>query len=395
MFNHNRTIICFSHLNWDYKLFQRPQQLMLRLSRHFNVLYINYHSFWHFIRDLISEKKIYNLIVNDNLIVYSPFALPTFKKRFSSIIQLNKRLLPFFVKRRAEKLKIEKPILWLYHPRYVNVIGKFNEALVIYDCMDDFTSLLSHYEDRDENARNESELLKRTDIVFGGGYTMVEIKRHLRNDVHVFPSAVEIDHFKKALLSNTSIPDDIKDIKSPVLGYWGAIDERIDHKLLKGLAERRPDWSIVLLGPICGFTPDELPYLKNMKNVFWLGPKEYAMLANYAKKFDVCLNPFVLTSEGKHLSPTKTLEYLACGKPVVSTPIPDVVRFFNGMVVVANGLEKFEMAIERCIKGDDELKRQKRVAFTEGKTWDNTVEKMKEIILNAIEQRKDNKRQAR
>ncbi|OGW38911.1 MAG: hypothetical protein A2Y97_07015 [Nitrospirae bacterium RBG_13_39_12] len=293
--------------------------------------------------------------------------------------------MPLLVKRKIKKLKAKKLILWIYHPRYVDLIGKFKEGVVVYDCMDDFTSLLSPYEDRERNDRDERELLRKADIVFAGGYSIAELKKNTREDIHIFPSAVETDHFKKALLDNIEIPDDIKDIKHPILGYWGAIDERIDHRLLEQLALRHPDWSIVLLGPVVRHKVGNLAYLDKLKNIFWLGPKDYSILPNYAKAFDICLNPFVLTREGKHLSPTKTLEYLATGKPVISTPITDVVRFYDGVVNIANGIEEFEMAVKKCLeeKTNDSLK-QKRIDFTENKTWENTVRKMQELIMDRI-----------
>jgi len=356
---------------------------MLRFSENFNVLYVNDHSFNQFFRCFLHKEKL-SYRVNDSLTVYSPFALPTFQKSFSLTIYLNRILLPLLVKRKIKKLKDDKLILWIYHPRYVDLIGKFKEELVVYDCMDDFTSLLSHYEDREENARNERELLKKANIVFAGGYSIADLKRNSREDIRVFPSAVETDHFKKTLSSNIEIPDDIKDIQHPILGYWGAVDERLDHRLLEQLALRHPDWSIVLLGPIVRHKVGNLAYLDKRKNVFWLGPKDYSLLPNYAKAFDICLNPFVLTREGKHLSPTKTLEYLATGKPIVSTPVTDVVRCFDGVVSIANGVEEFEVAVKRCMEEDNESLKQKRIDFTENKTWENTVWKMEELILAKI-----------
>ncbi|CAG1022280.1 Putative teichuronic acid biosynthesis glycosyltransferase TuaH [Patescibacteria group bacterium] len=383
---HMMTIICFSHLSWERSLFQRPQQLMLRLSKRFNILYVNSHSFYQFLKGLFRKGKA-SCKVNDNLTVYSPFALLTFQKRLSLSIHLNKMLLTFLVKRKIKKLKGGKLILWIYHPIYVNAIGKFNEALVVYDCMDDFTSLISDYEDRERNAEDERVLLKKADVVFAGGYSIADLKRDSRERIHVFPSAVEIDHFKKALSDNLEMPDDITDIPHPILGYWGAIDDRVDHELLKRLAIKHPEWSIVLLGPICRHKIGDTSYLNEIKNIFWLGAKDYSLLPNYAKAFDVCLIPFVLSREGKYLSPTKTLEYLATGKPVVSTPITDVVRFYDGVVKIADGPDEFGLAVKRCMEEDTESMKQKRISFTENKSWEDTAEKMEKLILDKIEEK--------
>lgn len=356
---------------------------MLRFSKKFNVLYINDHSFNQFFRGLLHKEKLFYKI-DDNLTIYSPFAFPTFQKRFSLTIYINKILLPLLVKRKIKILKGEKLILWIYHPRYVDLIGKFKEDLVIYDCMDDFTSLISPYEDREKNVRDERELLKKADLVFAGGYSIADLKKNLRGDIHVFPSAVDIEHFRKAILESTEIPDDIKDIKHPILGYWGAIDERIDHRLLETLATRNPDWSIVLLGPIVRQKIGNLSYLDRSKNIFWLGAKDYSLLPRYAKAFDICLNPFVMTREGRHLSPTKTLEYLATGKPVISTPITDIVRFFKGIVNIAGSIEEFETEVKRCLREDNDFLKLKRISFIDNKTWDNTAREMEELIINKI-----------
>lgn len=382
-----RTIICFSHLAWDRNLFQRPQQLMLRFSKRFNVLYVSGYSFRQFFLDLFRRGKTHSYHVTDTLAVYSPFALPTMQKYSSTTIHLNKILLPFLIKRRLKKLKFNNPILWIYHPRYHDAIGKFKEELIIYDCMDDFTSLLSDYEDRGRNAGDEGVLLRKADIVFAGGYSIAEIKRDSREHIHVFPSAVEIDHFKKALSDNLETPDDIMDIPHPILGYWGAIDERVDHELLKRLAMKHPEWSIVLLGPIVKHKVGDTSYLNEIKNIFWLGPKDYSLLPNYAKAFDVCLIPFVLSREGKFLSPTKTLEYLATGKPVVSTPITDVVKFYHSVVRIADGPDEFGMAVMRCMEQDNASMKQERINFTENKSWEDTVEKMEKLILDKIEEK--------
>lgn len=381
-----QTIICFSHLAWDRNLFQRPQQLMLRFSKRFNVLYVSGYSFRQFFIDLFHREKTHSYPVTDTLAVYSPFALPTMQKRFSITIRLNKILLSFLIKRRLKKLKFKNPILWIYHPRYVDTIGKFKEGFIVYDCMDDFTSLLSDYEDRERNAGDERALLKKADMIFAGGYSIADLKRDSRERIHVFPSAVEVDHFKKALSDNLAMPDDITDIPHPILGYWGAIDERVDHELLQRLAMKHPEWSIVLLGPIVRHKVGDISYLHESKNIFWLGPKDYSLLPNYAKAFDVCLIPFVLSREGIFLSPTKTLEYLATGKPVVSTPITDVVKFYHGMVRIADGPDEFGMAVMRCMEEDDASMKQRRIHFTENKSWEDTAEKMEKLILDKIEE---------
>ena len=381
-----KTILCFSHLSWDRKLFQRPQQLMSRFSEKFNVLFVNIPSFRQSFTDLFRKKKLYSYNVSESLAIYSPFTLPTIQNKLSLMVKLNRVLLLFLVRKKLEKLKFDNPVLWIYHPRYVYTIGKFREKLIVYDCMDDYTSLLSIYEDGGRNEAEEKELFRMADISFAGGYSIADLKKSSGEHIHVFPSAVDISHFYKVFSENLDVPDDVRDIPHPILGYWGAIDDRIDHELLQKIAVKCPEWSIVLLGPLVDHRGEKASYLKQkeFKNIFWLGAKDYSLLPNYAKAFDVCLNPFVLTREGVHLSPTKTLEYLATGKPVVSTPITDVVRFYDGIVKIAAGADEFIMTIKKTLEEDNELMMQKRIEYTTGRTWDNTAEKMGRLISDTI-----------
>jgi len=382
-----RAIVCLSHLNWDPKLFQRPQQLMLRFSRSFDVLFVNEPSFGTFVRDLFRGEKQGHVRVNDRLTVLTPFGMPRVLMTYGWLRGWNRAAARLAVKRRMRRSGISRPVLWLYHPRFLDAAGKLGEDLLVYDCMDDFSSLLSGGEDQTRNLSDEEVLLARADVAFAGGFQMAEPRKKIRADLRVFPSACDTNHFHKALAPETTIPADIRGIPSPILGYWGAIDERLDHDLLRRLAEENPDFSIVLLGPIVEHKVKDVSYLRSAKNVHWLGPKDYQSLPAYAKAFDICLNPFVLTRAGTSLSPTKTMEYLASGRPVISTPIPDVVRFYQEVVRIAEGPRGFAEAARELLGSDSAEARQGRIQFTDGKTWDRTAGEMEGIVRELLARR--------
>jgi len=368
-------IICLSHLKWEHTLFQRPQQIMRRFARDHRVIYVAHCSTKEFlsaffkgrIRDYIGQE-------GENLHYLTIPFLP-FSRRIGFLRKLTDRLTSFAAKRLARRYKFRDIYLWLYYPSYVHHLKMFNYKKLIYDCMDLFRGFKSSV----GNVQDiENELLKKADIVFTGGRSLQKSKEGINPRTYCFPSGVEYDHFFKATLPETSIPDDIKNIKYPILGYFGAVDERIDFKLLDEVCAARPDWSVVLLGPLVQMekTPVERP------NFHYLGKKNYGDLPNYLKAFDVCLMPFVISDLTLHISPTKTPEYLAGGKPVVSTPIPDVIADYSDVVAIASTSEEFIQKTEECLSdkiGDLHIRiRQK----AETKSWDYIAGEMKKMIVN-------------
>src|SRR4051794_1186902 len=190
---------------------------------------------------------------------------------------------------------------------------------VVYDCMDE----LSAFAGAPASLRaRERELLTRADVVFTGGQSLYEAKRGAHPNVHAFPSSVDVNHFAAARRRHDDPPDQ-QAIPRPRIGFFGVVDERMDMALLSGVAERRPDWHLVLLGPVVKIDPAVLP---ERANVHHLGPKPYAELPQYIASWDVAMLPFARNEATRFISPTKTPEYLAAGRPVVSTSIRDVVR---------------------------------------------------------------------
>jgi len=194
----------------------------------------------------------------------------------------------------------------------------------------------------------EQELIDRADIVFTGGSSLYEAKKHRHHSVHCFPSSVDRAHFCKAR-SRQFEPGDQEDLPRPRLGFYGVIDERFDTALLDEVAMIRPDWSFVMVGPVVKISEDELP---KRHNIHYLGAKTYAELPAYLSGWDVALMPFAMNESTQFISPTKTPEYLAGGKPVVSTPIKDVVRHYGQLegVKIASTQEEFVAACEAALE---------------------------------------------
>lgn len=177
------------------------------------------------------------------------------------------------------------------------------------------------------------------------------------------------------------MPEPLASLPRPVFGYFGVIDERLDYELVAALAERFPEASVAMAGPFAKVDPNELP---KHPNIHWLGQQKYEDLPSLVKGFDVCLMPFALNEATKYINPTKTLEYMAGGKPVVSTAIADVVRNFTPIVQVANSPAEFVDAVERAWKSPDAALIAEGISRAEGSSWDATVASMRQNIQDAV-----------
>jgi UDP-galactopyranose mutase len=226
--------------------------------------------------------------------------------------------------------------------------------------------------------RLEAALLRAADIVFTGGKTLQKAKAGVNPRTCCFPSGVEVEHFARAAAESTPVAEDIADIRHPILGYFGAVDERIDFGLIRYLCEQRPDWSVVFIGPLIRF--DKCPV--DAPNFHYLGKKEYGDLPRYLKAFDVCLMPFVDSELTRHISPTKTPEYLAGGKPVVSSPVPDVVEDYSDVVRIARTREDFLEQVDGAL-GDRAGVPSALVGHkTRIRSWEQITREMERLILD-------------
>jgi UDP-galactopyranose mutase len=278
----------------------------------------------------------------------------------------------------ARERGIRRPLLWFYTPMAVPLAAALDPSLVVYDCMDE----LSHFKGAPPALRErERQLFAMAHLVFTGGQRLYEAKRDHHPHVHAFPSSVDAAHFARARRPLAD-PADQAAIPSPRVGFFGVIDERMDLDLLARVADERPAVQLVMLGPIVKIDPESLP---RRPNLHWLGAKSYAELPAYLSRWDVAMMPFALNESTEFISPTKTLEYMAAGKPIVSTAIRDVVVPYGerGVVRIADATT-FAAAIDAALaesgSAAGEARRRAADEMVAATSWDRTWHAMTRLI---------------
>jgi UDP-galactopyranose mutase len=364
-------LICFSHLRWDF-VFQRPQHLMSRFAGAGEVL------FWEepiFSNQLDAPSLSLKRCPNSRVLVATPM-LPDSLDAGEQRAAL-KRLLDL------QLAQQEKPVVrWYYTPMMLPFSEHVRAECVVYDCMDELANFRNA---PPELIPLESRLFEQADVVFTGGYSLFEAKRDRHPNTHPFPSSVDVAHFATARRPGAE-PGDQVGIASPRLGFYGVIDERMDLDLLARLADLRPEFSLVIVGPVVKISEADLP---RRPNIHYLGGKSYAELPDYLRGWDVALMPFAINESTRFISPTKTPEYLAAGCPVVSTPITDVVRHYGDVdgVTIAQSPEDFAAACDRAldITGSGGKWLDEVDAVLAELSWDRTFRQMHDLIGCAIE----------
>ena len=367
--NHHRTfdVVVLSHLRWNF-VYQRPQHLLSRCARQHRVFFIE--------EPVGSDGPIHLKISTPRPGVW--VAVPHLPAGMAS------REAEAIQRRLLDELLIEHRvrayILWYYTPMAMPFSRHLDPLATVYDCMDELSAFAGA---PPEMQAQEKALLARADLVFTGGQSLYEAKRGQHPHVFAFPSSVDVPHFARAR-QTTQDPDDQGAIPHPRLGFFGVIDERMDLDLLTGIAEARPAWHLVLVGPVAKIDPAMLPH---GPNIHYLGPKEYGDLPSYLAGWDVALLPFAMNESTRFISPTKTPEYLAAGKPVVSTPIRDVVRPYGvrGLAHIAGTVPGFVAAIEDALQEDGEARVVRADAFLAHESWDGTWDRMHRLIEDVID----------
>ncbi|MFO1036263.1 MAG: glycosyltransferase family 1 protein [Geminicoccaceae bacterium] len=357
-------IICFCHLRWNF-VYQRPQHLMQRFAADHRIYYFEESIFGEPMSHLSLEP------VGQNIIVATPH-LPAGLSSGDQTWLLRK-----LVHRLCEEQGIVDPILWYYSPMALSFTDEVRAASIVYDCMDELTAFAGA---PPELRRFEADLIGRASVVFTGGQSLFESKRRLHERVYAFPSSVDVGHFRKARQRLPEPPDQAS-IPHPRIGHYAVLDERLDKELIAAIADARPDWQLVLIGPVVKIDPATLP---RRPNIHYLGMKSYAELPSYLAGWDVAFMPFALNESTRFISPTKTPEYLAAGRRVVSTPIVDVVRTYGdqGLVQIATTPDEFiaclEAALAERAHGGTWLKEVDELL--DSMSWDRTWASMREFM---------------
>jgi glycosyltransferase involved in cell wall biosynthesis len=361
-------IVCLSHLRWHF-VFQRPQHLLSRAARTGRVLYVE--------EPVFSDGEARMDVSHDSgVIVAVPHLPPALSAEQQTTFQ--RRLLADAIRRHLPG----EYVTWFYTPMALDVAHELAPLAVVYDCMDE----LSAFAGAPAGLRvREGELFRRADVVFTGGQTLFEAKRANHSNVHLFPSSVDVAHFAGARHVLVD-PADQAAIPRPRIGYVGVIDERMDYELLAGVAAARPEWYLVLVGPTAKVDPAALP---RASNIHYLGAKQYAQLPDYIGGWDVAMLPFARNEATRYISPTKTPEYLAAGKAVVSTSIRDVVRPYGqqGLARIADSVGDFVAAIDAALAEDAVARLRAGDAFLTHLSWDGTWLRMRQLIEQAIGER--------
>lgn len=271
------------------------------------------------------------------------------------------------------ELSSRRDVVWHFTPMALGAAPEmFDPATVVYDAMDELASFRGAPKLLRER---EDALLARADLVFAGGPSLHRARQDRHARVHCFPSGVEARHF--APDPERESPPDTNEWPSPVIGFYGVLDERIDFDLIASVADARPEWTLVLIGPRAKIGEHDLP---QRSNIVYPGKRDYRQLPAYLDRFDVAMLPFALNEATRYISPTKTLEYLAAEKPVVSTPIRDVVDLYGEAVAIAATPEEFVAQVETALAGPNVARRAAGARLARRHDWDCIAERMLALI---------------
>jgi glycosyltransferase involved in cell wall biosynthesis len=318
-----------------------------------------------------------------NIFLFSPLVLPF---PYSNIARkINKYLI--LKKLKSMNIDFSNLIVWTYLPTWtaIDIIKTLKPKLSIYYCADNFSA---SSESAIKIKKTEEEILRTCDIVFVTADRLYKHALQFSSKTFKFPHGVNIDIFAEARKTEISPPNDLKHIKHPIIGYIGSIHRWLDLNLLEDIAKKMPDFSFVFVGPV----QTKVSSLKNHPNIYFTGKKEHNELPYYVKFFDVCIIPYLITSYTESVAPTKLNEYLAMGKPVVSTPLPEIISFnreSGDIVDIADGAVNFSEAISRTYRNNNSDLIRKRIAIAEGNTWQKRINDMSEIIETNILENKD------
>lgn len=357
-------LICLSHLRWNF-VWQRPQHLLSRFAKRQRVFFVE--------EPIVNDDPNPRLDIKQHesgvkvVVPHVPLSEweagngePVLHKLFDTLF-INQNIGEFFY--------------WYYTPMAFEWTKHKSPSAIIYDCMDELSAFKGA---PPQLIDRERQIFEAADLVFTGGQSLYEAKRDHHERVFAFPSSVDTAHFAQARSPRID-PADQRVIPRPRLGFFGVVDERMDLALIDAVAAARPDWHTVILGPCAKIDPAELP---RRDNIHYLGIKRYEELPDYLAGWDVATLPFARNESTQFISPTKTPEYLAAGRPVVATSVRDVVRPYGelGLVSIADSVSDFVRAIEAALSGPPRGWRTRVDRFLSKMSWDRTWTEMAHLI---------------
>jgi glycosyltransferase involved in cell wall biosynthesis len=366
-------IIVHCHLCWDW-VWQRPQQFLSRLSARHKIL---------FVETIGPDPQLASAVArfwtapNFPNVTILRLQFPAWRWSDGAYVDRERRRLVKEFTAGPGAGQFENPVQWFYDPMAVPAfLGQMDETGVVYDCMDE----LSKFRCAPPQIKmREQKLLGAADVVFAGGRKLWQAKKLQNENCHFYGCGVDVTHFGSARKADTKIPSDIAGLKTPILGYFGVVDERMDYELLVKLAEANPDWSIAMVGPQI-----KVDCVPQRPNLHWLGQKNYTELPAYCKAFDVCLMPFALNEATEFINPTKALEYMATGKPIVSSAVADVVTNFGAVVSIARSHDEFISLCRDAVAKTVAARIEAGLKQAAENSWDSIVAQLEQHIADAL-----------
>ncbi len=369
---HSAPIICLCHLSWNW-VWQRPQQFLSRFAKKHPVLFVETYC-----TDTPASYVQLRTAENHPNVTIAEIHIPQARWQDGEFVDRERR---YALKAAlADQLdgKFDEAILWFYDPMAVTAFaGQLDERVIVYDCMDELAQFKGA---PPELIAREQTLLRHADVVFCGGRKMREKRLPVNPNCHFYGTGVDIAHFGKARSSELPISADLAHLKGPTLGYFGVVDERIDYELLAKLADARSDWNIVMVGPTAKVNPDEFP---QRPNLHFIGGRSYNDLPALTKGFSVCMMPFAINAATEYINPTKALEYMAAGRPVVSTAINEVKSNFSTVARVASSHQEFISWCVREAEAPSVARVQAGLRMAAENTWEAIASKMEAHIAEA------------
>jgi protoporphyrinogen oxidase/glycosyltransferase involved in cell wall biosynthesis len=362
------SIIVFSHLRWDF-VYQRPQQLMSRLAKHYRIVFVEEPEYGAGASRLSLSTPLPNVTVCRPR---TPVRATGFHDDQLAVLQ------PLL----SQLTQFDEPIAWFYTPMALPLLQQLHPRLVVYDCMDELAAFKNAPK---QLLQRETALLSRADLVLAGGPSLYQAKRGRHANIHCLPSSIDAAHFSQARNRGAEHPM-LDGIARPRLGYFGVIDERFDAGIIAALAETRPEWQIVLVGPVSKIDAASLP---RRPNIHYLGQQSYQDLPRFLAGWDVCLIPFALNEATRYISPTKVLEYMAAELPIVSTAIADVVLPYGDTVAIASDADAFMLACQAALAmplDERAVLAEKMRLIVATTSWDATVERICALLESTVSQ---------
>ncbi len=389
----NQDIICISSIDWDF-IWQGHQEIMSRLAKNGNrIIFIEntgvrVPGIRDFGRIKLRIKNWFSGVKgirkeSDNLYIFSPLVFPFPYLRIAK--WLNRRMILSILGKWMKIMDFNNPLIWVFLPTplSLDIIDSLNNKAVVYYCIDNFR-VSSKSAKKIE--RSEIKLLKKSDLVFVTSRELYNYCSHFNDNVHIFPFAVNFEGFEKSRLAQTKIPEEIKILQHPLIGYVGGLHKWLDFDLVKRLAEARPEYSFVFVGPV----QSDISAIEHLKNIHFLGQKEHKSVPILVKYFSLCIIPYLITDYTKNVYPTKLNEYLAMGKPVVSTDLPEIQEFNsknNQIIAIGTNFREFLEKIDQELKLDNIERSNIRVSAAKKNSWEARINEMGNLIRGVLDKK--------